>query len=138
MSIGFDYMLKCAEKNDKNAIFYVARAYDSGLGLSKERSVDWSIASAYYKRILQIQDLEQHGSEDSGYFEASTDICEPSYSILARLGEMYLKGGNWIAMDAGLASQYLNEAAEKATACGKGRLANKYYMQAEEASSMCE
>jgi TPR repeat protein len=138
--MGFEYMLKCAEKNDKNSVFYVARAFDTGVGLCKPHSIDWSLAVKFYKRMLKIveEESQANGGEDSGYCEVITDLCEPSYSVLARLGEMHLKGGNSLEMNANLAYSYFNDAAEKATLCGKGRLANKYYMQAEEASSMCE
>ena len=131
-------MVKCADKNDKNALFYVARAYDSGIGLCKIQSVDWAKACNYYKKVVRLIDEESQSVEDSGYCEASTDLCEPCYSILARMGEMHMKGGYNLDMDCSIAYNYFNEAAEKATLYGKGRLANKYYMQAEEASSMCE
>jgi hypothetical protein len=32
---GFDYMIEAAEKGDKNSLYFVAKAYETGLGLSK-------------------------------------------------------------------------------------------------------
>ena len=31
--IGFEYLLEAAEKDDKQSLYYAARAYDSGIGL---------------------------------------------------------------------------------------------------------
>ena len=41
-------------------------------------------------------------------------------------------------MDANKAGELYNKAAETATACMKGKLANKYYMLAEEAWGQCD
>lgn len=35
--IGFDYMIEAAEKGDKNSLYFVAKAFDTGVGLSKNR-----------------------------------------------------------------------------------------------------
>lgn len=134
MSIGFDYMLQNAEKKDKNAMFYCARAYDSGVGLSADRHINWSMACDLYKRVLDMCD-EEASSEDSGYSGDISNECEPSYVILARLGEMFMQGGVNLERDLGQAAKFYSQAAEKATLFGKGRLANKYYMLAEQASS---
>lgn len=133
-SIGFDYMLQNAEKKDKNALFYCARAYDSGIGLSKHRHINWSMASDFYKRVLDMCD-EEASSEDSGYSGDISNECEPSYTILARLGDMYMQGGVNLERDLSQSCKYYSLAAEKATLFGKGRLANKYYMLAEQTSS---
>lgn len=34
---GFDYMVEAGEKGEKNCLYFVARAYDSGIGLSKHK-----------------------------------------------------------------------------------------------------
>lgn len=133
-SIGFDYMLQNAELKDKNSLFYCARAYDSGVGLSKDRVANWSIAVDFYRRVLDMCD-EEASSEDSGYSGDISNECEPSYVMLARLGEMYMQGGVNLERDLTQACKYYSQAAEKATLFGKGRLANKYYMLAEQASS---
>ncbi len=51
---------------------------------------------------------------------------------------MNLKGGFGLESDPSEAYSLYNEAAEKAMAFGKGRLANKYYELAEEASAACD
>ena len=77
-------------------------------------------------------------AEDSGFCEISTTCCDPVYSIMARMAEINMKGGKGVESDPSEAASLYNEAAEKATLFGKGRLANKYYMLAEEASSMID
>jgi elongation factor 2 kinase len=37
MNIGFSYMLISAQKGDISSIYYIAKAYDTGLGLPKNR-----------------------------------------------------------------------------------------------------
>jgi TPR repeat protein len=64
-----------------------------------------------------------------GYVAEATD--EPVYIILARMAEMYATGGQGVEKNQPEAYDLYNEAAEKATQLGKGRLANKYYMLAE-------
>lgn len=127
-------MLQNAEKKDKNALFFCARAYDTGVGLSKDRHVNWSMACDFYKRVLDLSD-EEASSEDSGYSGDISNECEPSYTILARLAEMFMQGGVNFDRDLNQAAKYYSQAAEKATLFGKGRLANKYYMLAEQATS---
>ncbi len=52
---------------------------------------------------------------------------------MARIGEMYLEAKNGIEKNCQEAADLFNEAAERAIAHGKGRLANKYYVYAENA-----
>jgi TPR repeat protein len=63
-----------------------------------------------------------------GYSDAND---EPAYVTLARIAEMYATGGHGIEQNLPEAYDLYNEAAEKATLFGKGRIANKYYMLAE-------
>ena len=65
-----------------------------------------------------------------GYGSAESNT-EPVYTILARMAEMYAAGGHDVEQNLPEAYDLYNEAAEKATALGKGRLANKYYTLAE-------
>ena len=57
---------------------------------------------------------------------------------MARMAEINMRGGHGLEPDPSEAASLYNDAAEKATLFGKGRLANKYYMLAEEASSMAD
>jgi len=136
LALGFEYMCKSADKHCKAAMFYVAKAYDTGVGLSKNRFLNWNIACDYYKKILQIIE-EESSSDDAGYSEISTD-CDPCYIILARMAEMNLNGGIGFPKNPSEASSLYTEAADKAMQYGKGRIANKYYQLAEEASAFCD
>ena len=51
---------------------------------------------------------------------------------------MYMEGGHNVEQNFQEAYELYNEAAEKATALGKGRLASKYYQLAEEALSKAD
>lgn len=51
---------------------------------------------------------------------------------------MHLEGKNGIEKNVIEAADLFNEAAERAMQCGKGRLANKYYDLAEQASALSE
>lgn len=124
-------MLECAQKKVKSALLFLAKAYDTGVGLSKEHAIDWPTACDYYQQVIDMcQDEEPGASEDP--------TEEPSYAILARMAEMYMKGGENLDVDYVQANELYSLAAEKATLFGKGRMANKYYMLAEEASGMIE
>ena len=61
--------------------------------------------------------------------------CEPSYAILARIGEMFMEGKYGVEKNLQEASDLFTEAAELAMQYGKGRLSNKYYQLAEKAIS---
>lgn len=134
--IGFNYILQNADKGDKNSMYFIAKALDTGIGLSKNRPRDWLQAYEYYQKVVNSAE-EEKAPEDAGYCEVNTD-CEPTYAILARMAEMNMQGEHGLEFDPSEAADLYTEAAEKAMACGKGRIANKYYMLSEEASSMCD
>ncbi len=81
---------------------------------------------------------DEEPSLDAGYMYEVNNDCDPIYLILARMAEMNQTGGHGLEKDLSEAASLFTEAAEKAMAFGKGRLANKYYMLSEEASSMCD
>ena len=58
---------------------------------------------------------------------------EASYQLLARLAQIYMQGGHKVEPNCQEAADLFSEAAERATASGKGRLASKYYELAEQA-----
>ena len=71
-------------------------------------------------------------------FFFSEDAGQPAYVLLAKLGELYLKGGHGLEKDPSAAGDYLTQAGDAAMAAMKGKMANKYYMQAEEAWAECD
>ena len=107
--------------------------------------MNWAKAAEYYESLLTISEVdsddeeEEESQEDAGYSDPSnaailSDI-DPEYLIMARLAELYKQGGNQLQSSPPKAISYYNRAAENAMVCAKGRLANKYYMLAEEISS---
>uniref|UniRef100_A0A8C2K0R0 Eukaryotic elongation factor 2 kinase n=1 Tax=Cyprinus carpio TaxID=7962 RepID=A0A8C2K0R0_CYPCA len=113
---GFHFLLQAAEAGDRPSMILVARAFDTGLNLPSNRC------------ILNY--------DEGGEFDGIKD--EPRYLLLARLAEMYQEGGHSLDADPQRAGDLFNEAADAAMEAMKGRLANQYYMKAEEAWSMME
>jgi elongation factor 2 kinase len=112
---------------------YLAHAYDTGENLIDPAN-DRSISKALYW-LEEIQDLDDTWMDDAGNEENGEWAEEPSYQILSRMAEIWLTGYEEenIRKDPMKAGDLYNLAAESAMSCLKGKLANKYYMLAEEA-----
>jgi len=118
LDIGLDYMTTAARSGDVSCALYLAKAYDTGLNLGERK------ASA---------------EEAVKWFNLSLEMgAEQPYLIQARLAEITLRGGEGVPRDPLRAGELYNEAAESAMEDMKGKLANKYYMLAEEAWGECE
>uniref|UniRef100_A0A3Q2EHX4 Eukaryotic elongation factor 2 kinase n=1 Tax=Cyprinodon variegatus TaxID=28743 RepID=A0A3Q2EHX4_CYPVA len=128
---GFKYLLQAAEAGDRSSMIIVARAFDTGFNLSADRSQDWAEAIHWYDSALNMMDYDEGGE-----FDGTQD--EPRYLLLAREAEMYQEGGFNLTADPQKAGDLFTEAAEAAIAAMKGRLANQYYMKAEEAWALVE
>ena len=106
----------------------------------------WLEAVKWYERSLV-----QHSDEDDQEYD-STSETYPTHVILAKLAELYRAGQHSLNKDPNRAGIYCtwvtvcitiiqcyvsgdlyNEAAEAAMEAMKGKLANKYFMMAEEA-----
>ena len=79
-----------------------------------------------------IQDLR-----NSILYFVMLESDHPNYLILAKMAEMYLKGDHGLNKDPSSAGDYYTQAADEAMGSMKGKLANKYYMLAEEAWAEC-
>ncbi|XP_071965681.1 eukaryotic elongation factor 2 kinase-like [Antedon mediterranea] len=123
---GLDYMEQAADARDRASQIYMAKAFDTGNGLGTQREKDWDEALHWYSSVT---DAPQ--DDDSGGYDAVVDT--PIYQLIARQAEIYREGGFGVDKDPSRAGDLYNEAAESAMASMKGRLANKYYMLAEEA-----
>lgn len=77
-------------------------------------------------------------SDDDESFGQVSDDCDPIYLVLARMAELNMKGGFGLEQDPVEAASLYTDAAEKAMAFGKGRMATKYYELSEEASALCD
>ncbi|XP_068162022.1 eukaryotic elongation factor 2 kinase isoform X2 [Antennarius striatus] len=128
---GFKYLLQAAEAGDRSSMIIVAKAFDTGDRLSADRKQDWEEALHWYDSALNMTDFDEGGD-----FDGTQD--DPRYLLLAREAEMYMEGGFSLDADPQRAGDLFTEAAEAAMAAMKGRLANKYYMKAEEAWALME
>ncbi|XP_049916054.1 eukaryotic elongation factor 2 kinase isoform X2 [Epinephelus moara] len=128
---GFKYLLLAAEAGDRSSMITVARAFDTGINLSADRKQDWEEAIHWYDSALNMTDYDEGGE-----FDGTQD--EPRYLLLAREAEMFQEGGHNLKADPQRAGDLFTEAAETAMEATKGRLANQYYMKAEEAWALME
>ncbi|XP_070846735.1 eukaryotic elongation factor 2 kinase isoform X1 [Chaetodon trifascialis] len=128
---GFKYLLQAADAGDRSSMITVARAFDTGTDLSADRKQDWKEAIHWYNCALNMTDYDEGGE-----FDGIQD--EPRYLLLAREAEMYQVGGYNLAADPQRAGDLFTEAAEAAMEAMKGRLANQFYMKAEEAWALME
>ncbi|KAM4524355.1 eukaryotic elongation factor 2 kinase isoform 2-T2 [Odontesthes bonariensis] len=128
---GFKYLVQAAEAGDRSSMIIVARAFDTGINLSADRKQDWDEAIHWYDSALNMTDFDEGGE-----FDGTQD--EPRYLLLSREAEMYQEGGHNLTADPQKAGDLFTEAAEAAMAAMKGRLANQYYMKAEEAWALVE
>jgi len=117
--IGLDYMTRGANAGDVNSVIYLAKAYDSGLNLGLDRKASSSEAVRWYKKAIDLN-------------------CEEPYLFQARIAEILVNGAEDLPKDPLRAGELYNEAAESAMENMKGKLANRYYMLAEEAWAFCE
>ncbi|XP_061763407.1 eukaryotic elongation factor 2 kinase-like isoform X1 [Nerophis ophidion] len=128
---GFKYLLQAAEAGDRSSMIVVARAFDTGVNLSADRKQDWEEAIRWYDSALNMSD-----HDEGGEFDGMQD--EPRHLLLAREAAMFQEGGFNLTANPQKAGDLFTEAAEAATEAMKGRLANQYYMKAEEAWAMME
>jgi len=117
--VGLDYMTTAARAGDVPSMLYLAKAHDTGLNLGSDRKADPGEAMAWYSKAV----------------EAGTDQV---YLAQARMAELLLKGVDNVDRNPLRAGELYTEAAEAAMEDMKGKLANKYYMLAEEAWAECE
>lgn len=134
-AIGFEYMEKAATAGDREAMVYVARAYDDGLNLTDASARSLSRALYWYEEIQELDELAAGEGR-----EPEWGLDDPPYAILARQAEILAnpEEGSKVGRDPQKAGDLYNAAAESAMSCMKGKLANKYYMLAEEAYALME
>ncbi|CAB3410125.1 unnamed protein product [Caenorhabditis bovis] len=125
---GSELMESAAEMGDKGAMMFMAKAYETGRRLGKNRGTDYRKAIEWYQRIVGFQDDEDE-KENAGYSDPMA-----RHEILAKMAEMYKEGGYGLSQDFERAYNLFTEAAEAAMEAMNGKLANKYYEKAE----MCE
>ena len=136
--IGIDYMERAANAGDRASMVFLVHAYDPGHNIGDIIS-ERSIRKTFYW-LEEIQTLDNMWLEDTGMEINGGCGDEPSYKILARLAEIWLIGyeAENIRKDPMKAGELYEQAAESAMSSMAGKLANKYYMLAEEAYSQVE
>lgn len=127
---GEEYLLMAAAAGDRGAMIYLAKAYETGEGLSTDcksakKAVEW------YEGVLEMQ-----CEDEVGEFDPLVDT--PPYNILATLARLYSEGEGDLERDYAYAGELYSRAGEEATRALKGRLAIKYYALAEEVVVACE
>ncbi|XP_035228902.1 eukaryotic elongation factor 2 kinase-like [Stegodyphus dumicola] len=128
IAIGMDYMKQAACAGDRAAMIFLAKAYDTGENVSRKC---WNEAVYWYEKALITEEADEGGEYDGC-------MDDPSYELLARQAELYRKGGFGLIRNPNKAGELYSSAAEAAMSCMKGKLANKYYMNAEEAFGEAE
>ncbi|CAG5126427.1 unnamed protein product [Candidula unifasciata] len=131
IDVGVDYMVQAAEAGDRNAMIFMARAFETGNGLGTKRSISWEDAIHYYQLAIDQNDHDEGGDFDS-------TMEDPVHQLIAQQAAMFRTGGHGLDRDLQKAGDLYNEAAEAAMAAMKGRLANSFYMLAEECYSEME
>ena len=127
-----------ANAGDRESMVFLANAYDNGQNLVDPIN-ERSLSKVLYW-LEEIQELDNTRMDSTETEEHGVFAEVPSYQILVRLAEIWLVGSEKedIRIDAEKAGDLYNLAAESAMNCMKGKLANKYYMLAEEAYSKVE
>ncbi|GFU35551.1 hypothetical protein NPIL_419491 [Nephila pilipes] len=128
IEVGMDYMKQAACASDRAAMIFLAKCYDTGDNVSQR---NWREAVHWYERAIRTEEIDEGGEYDAC-------MNDPTYELLSRQAALYQKGGFELKKDANKAGDLYNLAAESAMSCMKGKLANKYYMYAEEAYAESE
>lgn len=116
-------METAARAMDRSAMVFMAQSFEMGTHGAK---CDFDQALYWYESIIALDEDEGIDIEDIG-FEY------PPYVIVAKSAELWYSGDLEQGRDPKKAGELFNQAAEIAMAFMKGKLANKYYILAEEA-----
>ncbi len=96
------------------------------------RTRDYSEAVRWYQKALDTDSCSDNDGGDS-VFGSEVTPADPDHAILSRMAELYRSGGLGLEKDPQRSGDLYTEAAEAAMNAMKGKLANKFYMLAEEA-----
>uniref|UniRef100_A0A1I7X4D7 Eukaryotic elongation factor 2 kinase n=1 Tax=Heterorhabditis bacteriophora TaxID=37862 RepID=A0A1I7X4D7_HETBA len=116
----FELMETAAEMGDRGAMLFVAESYETGRRMGASGKPSYPDSIKWYQKAVGFND------DDDG-----EGTLKPRYEVLAKMAEMYQEGGCGLSQDFERAYNLYNEAAEVAIEAMKGKLANKYYEQAE-------
>ena len=111
----------------RTIIFFV------GFSPTTYRTQDYSEAVRWYQRALECTTDSSSDDDGDSVFGSEVAPADPDHAILARMADMYRSGGYGLEKDPQRSGDLYTEAAEAAMNAMKGKLANKFYMLAEEA-----
>ncbi|EPB70270.1 hypothetical protein ANCCEY_10637 [Ancylostoma ceylanicum] len=116
----FELMETAAEMGDRSAMLFVAESFETGRRMGPNAQPSYPDAIKWYEKMVGFTD------DDSG-----EGVVLPRYEVLAKMAELYQEGGCGLTQNFEIAYNLYTEAAEVAIEAMKGKLANKYYEQAE-------
>uniref|UniRef100_A0A0N4ZXS7 Eukaryotic elongation factor 2 kinase n=1 Tax=Parastrongyloides trichosuri TaxID=131310 RepID=A0A0N4ZXS7_PARTI len=134
IKFAFKMMELAAEMSERNAIHFVAYAYETGLNLPVNKKTDWSKAMYWYEKALEYYVLDDYDIESNNINKKDMTFVCPQYEILAKMAQMFNEGRFGLDRNGNEAYNLYTEAAECAMEAMKGKLATKYY----ELADMCE
>ncbi|KAJ1362613.1 Alpha kinase [Parelaphostrongylus tenuis] len=115
----FELMETAAEMGNRSAMLFVAEAFETGRKMGRDAQPSYREAIKWYGKLVGFND-------DDG-----TGIVLPRYKVLAKLAQLYQEGGCGLMQDFERAFNLYTEAAEVAMEAMRGKVAHKYYEQAE-------
>lgn len=122
---GVDFMLQAAHLGDRQAMVYMAKAYETGSGLGSLRECSWVEAAKWYQNAIDVV----YENDDP----QNTLFTDPNYVLYAKQAYLYQQGGHGLDKQPQMAGELYSAAGDLALAATKGKLANKYFALAEEA-----
>lgn len=121
---GVDFMLQAAHLGDRQAMVYMAKAYETGSGLGSLRECSWVEAAKWYQNAIDVV----YENDDP----QNTLFTDPNYVLYAKQAYLYQQGGHGLDKQPQMAGELYSAAGDLALAATKGKLANKYFALAEE------
>ena len=89
------------------------------------RNKSWVDGVKWYQHAIDV--IEEDDEPENSL------LMDPVYKLLGRQAEMYLTGGFGLEKDPSYSGELYTKAGDQAMAAMNGKLANKFYMKAEEA-----
>ena len=131
---GLSYMEIAGRAMDRSSMVFLAQSYELGINGAK---LNPNQALYWYESIIAL-DEDEVGEERGSTFTDEMNLEYPPYIMVAKSAELWNSGLLNQGRNHFKARELFNQAAEVAMTCMKGKLANKYYMMAEEVWSKIE
>jgi len=119
---GLSFMETAGRAMDRTSMVFLAQSYELGINGADP---DPNQALYWYESIIALD-------EDEGGDTDEMSLEYPPYAMVAKSAEFWNSGLLKQGRNPIKAGELFNQAAEVAMSCMKGKMANKYYMLAEE------